>query len=162
MSSHWYNKVLIWSCNWIVVECKWAVLGWAEMTEEEKRGTNESHEVKREIKWWKERCAATRPEWDADGTRGRERVWALASHFVDRLNKSIKACWSTLIELHKWVRRWGGTLMLKLLQSKAAIGVGRPQLQALSEINHPCQPLLALLFLYPLIYPSGFFGLEIF
>lgn len=26
---------------------------------------------------------------------------------------------------------------------KAAAGVGRPQLQALSEINHPCCPLLA-------------------
>lgn len=30
-----------------------------------------------------------------------ERERDLASHFVDRLNKSIKARWSTLIELHK-------------------------------------------------------------
>ncbi len=28
---------------------------------------------------------------------------------------------------------------------KAATGVGRPRLQALSEINHPCWPLLAFL-----------------
>lgn len=32
---------------------------------------------------------------------GGRREGDLASHFVDRLNKSIKAHWSTLIELHK-------------------------------------------------------------
>lgn len=46
------------------------------------------------------------------GCRRREREgkkeWDLASHFVDRLNKSTRAHWSTLIELHKWDRE-GGT-----------------------------------------------------
>lgn len=80
------------------------------------------------------------------GCRRREREgkkeWDLASHFVDRLNKSIRAHWSTLIELHKWDREGGHTWQSCY---KAATGVGRPQLQALSEINHPCCPLPAFL-----------------
>lgn len=36
-----------------------------------------------------------------------KKEWNVAIHFVDRLNKSIKARRSTLIELYKW--DWGGT-----------------------------------------------------
>lgn len=69
------------------------------------------------------------------GLRARIREWDWASYFVDCLQKSIKACWSKLIELHKWV--WQrGVQLAKLLQNNNRLG--RPQLGALYSINHSC------------------------
>lgn len=108
----------------------------------EKWGPNERRVLKTRDKMMK-RTACHRRAWVGCGRSKREgkKEWDLASHFVDRLNKSIKARWSTLIELHKW--DWGGYTWQSCY--KAATGVGRPRLQALSEINHPCWPLLAFL-----------------
>lgn len=109
---------------------------------------------KREIKRWKEQCATGRPEWAAEGAGGREKNERdLASHFVDRLNKSIKAHWSTLIELHKW--DWGGT------HGKAA--TKQQQGWADHGFRHFLKLIIhagpSLLFFYPLICPSVFSAL---
>ena len=73
------------------------------------RGTNWKGEIKRR----KGKQCATGHAWVGRTRSEREgkEEWDLASHFVDRLNKSIKARWSTLIELHKWDLQggvWGG------------------------------------------------------
>lgn len=77
-----------------------------------------------------------------------KKEWDLASHFVDRLNKSIKARWSTLIELHKWDRGYTWQSCYK-----AATSVGRGFRHFLKLIIHAGP---SLLFFYPLICPSVF------
>lgn len=126
------------------------------MTAEEKWGTNESYELQKRDKMMK-RAVCHQHAWVGCTGNKREgkKEQDLASHFVDRLNKSIKAHWSTLIELHKWV--WGVGVCTWWSSYKVATGVGRPQLQALSEINHPCRSLLGV---QPLIHPLVFLVLS--
>lgn len=97
---------------------------------------------KREMKWWKEQCATGRPEWAGkEQEAGKKRV---------RLGQPF--CWSPKqinqgpAEHTNWITqmRLGGGYTWQSCY-KGATGVGRPQLQALSEINHPCWPLLAFL-----------------
>lgn len=105
------------------------------------------------------RTVCHRQAWVGCGRSKREgkKEWDLAGLFVDGLNKSIKAHWSTLIELHKW--DWGGYTWQSCY--KAATGVGRLQLQALSEINHPCWPLLGFL-LSPHLFFCACLSIQIF
>lgn len=75
---HLYSMVLIWGFNCTEVELQWAALGWEdskETTGEEMRNEGLMRDMnwKREIKWWKEQRATGRPEWAAEGARGRER-----------------------------------------------------------------------------------------
>lgn len=97
------------------------------------------------------RTVCHRQAWVGWGRSKREgeKEWDLASHFVDRLNKSIKAQRSTLIELHKW--DWeGGT------HGKAA--TKEQQGWADHSFRHFLKLIIhagpSLLFFYPLICPS--------
>lgn len=98
-----------------------------------------------------------RQGWVCCGRSKREgkKEWDLASRFVDRLNKSIKARWSTLIELHKW--DWGGT------HGKAA--TKQRQGWADHSFRHFLKLIIhagpSLLFFYPLICPSVFLCLSV-
>lgn len=85
---------------------------------EEKCLTNKRRELETSDKMMK-RTACHWQVWAGCTRSKREKYWDLASHFVDRLNKSIKACWSTLIELHKW--DWG-VHTAKRLQSSDSFG----------------------------------------
>lgn len=79
---------------------------------------------------------------------GKEQEGDFADYFVDRLNKSIKAHWSTLIELHKW--DWGGAhgkASTKQHRGWAECGFGH----FLKLIIHAGP---SVLFFYPLICPS--------
>lgn len=104
------------------------------------------------------RTVCHRQAWVGCGRSKREgkKDWDLASHFVDRLNKSIKAHWSTLIELHKW--DWGGT------HGKAA--TKQQQGWADHSFRHFLKLIIhagpSLLLFYPLICPSVFLCLSVY
>lgn len=104
------------------------------------------------------RTVCHRQAWVGCGRSKREgkKEWDLASLFVDGLNKSIKAHWSTLIELHKW--DWGGT------HGKAATKqqqgwADHSFRHFLKLIIHACP---SLVFFYPLICPSVFLCMSIY
>lgn len=100
---------------------------------------------KQEIKWWK-RTACHQQAWVGCGRSRREGK--------KRVRLGQPFCWSPKqinqgsLEHTNWITQMGlGVGDAHTWQScdKAATRVGRPRLQALSEINHPCQPLLAFL-----------------
>lgn len=94
---------------------------------------------KQEIKTMKRTVVHLR---DWVGCRGSDREgkrkWDFTSYFLDRLNKSIKDRWRTLIELHKW--DWGGNTHGKAVTKQSPEWADHSFRH--SEINHPC--------LYPL------------
>lgn len=98
---------------------------------------------KRKIKWWKEQCATGSPGLGRGRRERRAKTEA-------RLGQPF--CWSPKqinqgpLEYANWITQMGqeGGYTWQSCY-KAATGVGRPRLQALSEINHPCWPLLATL-----------------
>lgn len=106
---------------------------------------------KQEIKTMKRTVVHLR---DWVGCRGSDREgkrkWDFTSYFLDRLNKSIKARWRTLIELHKW--DWGGTHMAKLLLSRARSGqttaLGTLKLIIRVFIPSICHDFLLFFFLF--------------
>lgn len=93
------------------------------------------------------RTVCHRQAWVGWGRSKRE--GDLASHFVDRLNKSIKAQRSTLIELHKWV--WEGGTHGKAATKEQQGWADHSFRHFLKLIIHACP---SLLFFYPLICPS--------
>ena len=154
--------MLICSCNWTAKEHLWAVLGWGEMTGEEKWATNESHELKKRDKMMK-RAVCHQQAWVGCRRRKRE-------GWKGRVRLGQPFCWSPKqinqgpLEHTNWITQMGLGLGGWYIHSKAAT-TQRPG-WADHSFRHFVKLIIhtgpSLLFFYSLIYPSLLLCLSLF